>query len=50
MEQSVQDYLCFLKYSLHGEEEVPRCVERINWSDLLNFAKKQSIVGGIGMA
>lgn len=45
MEQSVQDYLCFLKYCLHGEEEVPRCVERISWTDLLCFAKKQGIVG-----
>ncbi len=43
---TVQDYLQFLRYSLSPDSQsVPACVERIDWTGLLQFAEKQSVVG-----
>ena len=43
---TVQDYLQFLSYSLYPDSQsVPSCVERIDWTSLLQFAEKQSVVG-----
>lgn len=43
---TVQDYLQFLSYSLSPScQSVPSCVERIDWTGLLQFAEKQSVVG-----
>lgn len=42
----MQDYLQFLSYSLYPDSQsVPSCVERIDWTSLLQFAEKQSVVG-----
>lgn len=42
---NTQDILHFLRYSLDTRHNVPTCVRNINWHGLLNFAKKQAIVG-----
>lgn len=39
------DYLEFLKFCLEPKNAIPSSVESINWTKLLDFAKKQSIVG-----
>lgn len=45
-EERISDYLRFLAYCLDTEHRtVPDCVSRINWHDLLIFARKQTIVG-----
>lgn len=41
-------YLAFLRYCLNSGLEVPEEVAHINWQDLLEFAKKQAIVGVFG--
>lgn len=38
-------YIDFLCWCLHPDINIPSCVERIIWHDLLIFAKKQTIVG-----
>ena len=39
-------YLQFLRYCLSPDDQpLPDCATRINWTELLRFAKKQSIVG-----
>jgi hypothetical protein len=39
-------YLQFLRYCLSLDDQpLPDCAVRINWTELLRFAKKQSIVG-----
>lgn len=43
---TVQDYLQFLSYSLSPDSQsVPSCAERMDWTGLLQFAEKQSVVG-----
>lgn len=43
---TVQDYLQFLSYSLSPDSQsVPSCAEQMDWMGLLQFAKKQSVVG-----
>ncbi|SFG09026.1 nucleotidyltransferase family protein [Prevotella sp. KH2C16] len=37
-------FLKFLKYCLSGGD-IPQCVSKINWHDLLEFAQKQAIIG-----
>ena len=37
-------YIEFLRYSLSGKE-MPECVKDINWSELLTFARSQTIQG-----
>lgn len=39
------DYLEFLKFCLEPKNAIPSSVESINWTKLLDFAKKQTIVG-----
>lgn len=40
------DYLTFLGYSLSPDSQtLPECAAHISWADLLQFAKKQSVVG-----
>ena len=40
------DFLTFLSYSLSPDSQaLPECAARICWADLLQFAKKQSVVG-----
>jgi len=40
------DFLTFLSYCLSpNSQELPECAARISWADLLQFAKKQSVVG-----
>lgn len=38
-------YMDFLRYSLNVDAEIPDSVRFINWMSLLEFAKKQSVVG-----
>ena len=40
----IRDFCSFLRFSLDDNLPVPDCVERIKWSELLDFARKQSIV------
>ena len=43
---TMQDYLLFLRYSLSPiSQPVPECAVQINWTELLEFAVRQSIVG-----
>ena len=43
---TVQDYLQFLSHSLSPDSQsVPSCAERMDWTGLLQFAEKQSVVG-----
>lgn len=40
------DFLQFLRYCLSLDDQpLPDCAIHINWTELLRFAKKQSIVG-----
>ena len=40
------DFLTFLGYCLSPDSQaLPECAARICWADLLQFAKKQSVVG-----
>ena len=40
------DFLTFLSYCLSPDSQaLPECAARICWADLLQFAKKQSVVG-----
>jgi len=40
------DFLMFLSYCLSPDSQaLPECAARISWADLLQFAKKQSVVG-----
>ena len=40
------DFLTFLGYCLSTDSQaLPECAARISWADLLQFAKKQSVVG-----
>lgn len=40
------DYLTFLKYCLDIENrQIPKCVSTIDWHALLEFARKQAIIG-----
>lgn len=40
------DFLTFLGYCLSPDSQaLPECAARISWADLLQFAKKQSVVG-----
>ena len=43
MEKS--EYLKFLRWCLHPSQELPQSFSIINWQRLLEFAKKQTIVG-----
>lgn len=44
----IQDYLSFLRYSLDDSISVPLSVSyRINWRDMMTWAKQQAIVGVI---
>ena len=41
-----KDFLLFLSYCLSPDSQaLPECAARICWADLLQFAKKQSVVG-----
>lgn len=41
-----KDFLLFLSYCLSPiSQALPECAVRISWADLLQFAKKQSVVG-----
>lgn len=41
-----KDFLLYLSYCLSPESQaLPECAARICWADLLQFAKKQSVVG-----
>ena len=41
-----KDFLLYLNYCLSPESQaLPECAARICWADLLQFAKKQSVVG-----
>lgn len=40
-----QGYMDFLQWCLHPIDAAPACVSEINWQELLEFAKKQTIVG-----
>ena len=35
----------FLRWCLHPIDNVPACISKISWQELLAFAKKQTIVG-----
>ena len=47
--KTIQDYFEFLRYCLHDDldngVEIPSCASTICWHDLLEFAKKQTLVG-----
>lgn len=45
MDVQTKNYLEFLKFCLEPKNAIPFCVESINWTKLLDFAKKQTIVG-----
>ena len=45
MTQSYTSYLDFLRFSLSEEEQVPESVTLIDWDQLLQFAKDQSVPG-----
>lgn len=38
-------YFSFLCFCLNDNAEIPECIDKIVWHDLLGFAKKQSLVG-----
>lgn len=38
-------YLEFLRFYLNPQADIPECVKTIRWHELLQFAKKQSVVG-----
>lgn len=38
-------YIDFLRWCLHPIDNVPACISKISWQELLAFAKKQTIVG-----
>ena len=41
-----KEFLLFLSYCLSPDSQaLPECAARISWADLLQFAKKQSVVG-----
>ena len=43
---TLQDYLQFISYCLSSDSQsVPTCAKRMDWTGLLQFAEKQSIVG-----
>lgn len=44
MEESTK-YLEFLKFCLDSNSQIPECIASINWHDLMDFAKKQAILG-----
>jgi len=45
MDKTWSDYLDFLRFCLNKDRKVPQCVASINWHELLEFARKQAIVG-----
>lgn len=45
MPQSYTPYLDFLRFSLNEEAQVPESVKLIDWDQLLQFAKDQSVPG-----
>ena len=44
MEESTK-YLEFLKFCLNDNCPVPECIATIKWHDLIDFGKKQAILG-----
>lgn len=45
MNKEIHSYLSFLSFCLSDTRPVPSCVSSINWTKLLEFAKKQTVVG-----
>lgn len=41
----VKYFIEFLRWSMYPSDVMPSCASQINWHDLLEFAKKQTIVG-----
>lgn len=45
MNENLAQYLEFLRFCLNDNRSIPECITCINWHDLLQFARKQCIVG-----
>lgn len=45
MQNKISDYLDFLKFCLHEDATEPESVKDMDWNGLLEFGKKQTIVG-----
>lgn len=45
MTQEHHEYIDFLRYCLHDSDQLPASAKDIDWQHMLDFARKQSIVG-----